>query len=84
MIYLHRIANSPITAARLATAAIAGVVCTVCAALMAYLPRSNTWGRLVSFWLVNFQSVSYTISLTTMSSNMGGYTHRASATAIVL
>lgn len=51
---------------------------------MAYLPRSKTWGRLVSFWLVNFQSVSYTISLTTLSSNMAGYTHRVSASALVL
>ncbi|KAK2598762.1 hypothetical protein N8I77_012150 [Diaporthe amygdali] len=69
---------------RLVTAAVAGVICTVCSALMAYLPRSNTWGRLVSFWLVNFQSVSYTISLTTISSNMGGYTHRAAANAVIL
>jgi len=51
---------------------------------MAYLPRSNTWGRLVSFWLVNAQSVGFTISLITVSSNMGGYTHRSMASAMVL
>ena len=51
---------------------------------MAYLPRSNTWGRLVSFWLVNAQSVGFTVSLVTVSSNMGGYTHRSMASAMVL
>lgn len=50
---------------------------------MAYLPRSNTWGRLVSFWLVNSQSVGFTVSLTTISSNMAGYTHRSLASALV-
>lgn len=50
---------------------------------MAYLPRSNTWGRLVSFWLVNAQSVGFTVSLTTISSNMAGYTHRSLASALV-
>ncbi|KAJ5058599.1 hypothetical protein J3E74DRAFT_275940 [Bipolaris maydis] len=50
---------------------------------MAYLPRSNTWGRLISFWLVNAQSVGFTVSLTTLSSNMAGYTHRSLASALV-
>lgn len=68
---------------RLLTATAANIVCTVSAALMAYLPRSNTWGRLVCFWLVNCQSVGFTISLVTISSNMGGYTHRSIASAMV-
>lgn len=51
---------------------------------MAYLPRSNTWGRLVCFWLVNAQSVGFTVSLVTISSNMAGYTHRSFASAMVL
>ena len=42
---------------RLLTASVANVLCVISAALLAYLPRSNTWGRLVSFWLVNTQSV---------------------------
>lgn len=67
---------------RLITATIANILCTVSAACMAYLPRSNTWGRLVSFWLVNAQSVGFTISLITISSNMGGYTHRTTASAL--
>ena len=69
---------------RLATATAANILCTVAAGCMAYLPRSNTWGRLISFWLVNTQSVGFTISLVTISSNMGGYTHRAMASGLVL
>lgn len=69
---------------RLLTSTTANILCTVAAALMAYLPRSNTWGRLVCFWLVNAQSVGFTVSLTTISSNMAGYTHRAFASAAIL
>lgn len=61
----------------------ANILCTIAAACMAYLPRSNTWGRLISFWLVNAQSVGFTVSLTTLSSNMAGYTHRSLASALV-
>ena len=69
---------------RLIVATVANVLCTTCAACMAYLPRSNTWGRLVCFWLVNSQSVGFTVSLITISSNMGGYSHRSMASALVL
>ncbi|TRX90605.1 hypothetical protein FHL15_008578 [Xylaria flabelliformis] len=68
---------------RLITATIANLLCTVSAATLGFLPRSNTWGRLVSFWLVNSQSVGFTVSLTTISSNMAGYTHRSFASALV-
>lgn len=70
--------------ARLLTAATVNVLCAVSAALMAYLPRSNQWGRLVCFWLVNSQSLSYTIGLTMISSNMAGYTHKSFASAMIL
>ncbi|CZR63621.1 related to DAL5-allantoate and ureidosuccinate permease [Phialocephala subalpina] len=68
---------------RLLTATAANIVCTVAAGCMAYLPRSNRWGRLVSFWLVNSQSVGFTVSLVTLNSNMAGYTHRSFASAMV-
>ncbi|GAD95238.1 conserved hypothetical protein [Paecilomyces variotii No. 5] len=68
---------------RLLTATVANTLCTVAAGCMAYLPRSNTWGRLVCFWLVNTQSVGFTVSLVTVSSNMAGYTHRSVASALV-
>ncbi|KAH7024794.1 major facilitator superfamily domain-containing protein [Microdochium trichocladiopsis] len=68
---------------RLLTASVANLLCVLCAAMMAFLPRSNTWGRLVSFWLVNAQSVGFTVSLTTISSNMAGYTKRSLASGLV-
>jgi hypothetical protein len=68
---------------RLLTATAANIVCTVAAGLMAFLPRHMTWGRLVCFWLVNSQSVGFTISLVTINSNMAGYTHRSLASALV-
>ncbi|KAF2643170.1 MFS general substrate transporter [Massarina eburnea CBS 473.64] len=68
---------------RLLTATAANILCTVAAACTAYLPRSNTWGRLVSFWLTNAQSVGFTVSLVTISSNMAGYTHRGMASAMI-
>lgn len=69
---------------RLATATLANVLCTICAATMAYLPQHNKWGRLVSFWMVNTQSVGFTISLVTITSNMAGYSHKAAASLLVL
>ncbi|KAJ5247246.1 hypothetical protein N7468_002229 [Penicillium chermesinum] len=68
---------------RLLTATAANILCTVAAACMAYLPREQKWQRLACFWLVNAQSVGFTISLVTISSNMAGYTHRAMANALV-
>jgi hypothetical protein len=68
---------------RLLTATATNVICTVAAACTAYLPRDNTRGRLVSFWLTNAQSVGFMITLVTISSNMAGYTHRAMASAMV-
>ena len=68
---------------RLAVATVANVLCTIAAACTAFLPRSNTWGRLVSFWLVNAQSVGFNVSLMTVSSNMGGYTHRSFSSAML-
>ncbi|KAL4792594.1 major facilitator superfamily domain-containing protein [Aspergillus venezuelensis] len=68
---------------RLLTATVANILCTVAAGCMAYLPRHLTWQRLACFWLVNTQSVGFTVSLVTISSNMAGYTHRAMANAMV-
>jgi hypothetical protein len=69
---------------RLATPTVANLLRAAASVSMAYLPRSNTWGRLASFWLVNAQSVGFTISLVTVSSNMGGYTHRNIANTMIL
>ncbi|KAJ7910095.1 major facilitator superfamily domain-containing protein [Mycena leptocephala] len=61
---------------RLIASTAANIICVVAAACMAYLPRHLVWQRLVSFWLVNCQSVGFAVSLVMVSSNMGGYTHR--------
>ncbi|GES63188.1 MFS transporter [Aspergillus terreus] len=47
------------------------------------LLTSTAANILSCFWLVNTQSVGFTISLVTISSNMAGYTHRAMANALV-
>ncbi|KAJ7669657.1 major facilitator superfamily domain-containing protein [Mycena rosella] len=68
---------------RLIASTAANIICVVAAACMAYLPRQHVWGRLVSFWLVNCQSVGFAVSLVMVSSNMGGYTHRTIASAVI-
>ncbi|KAK0185191.1 major facilitator superfamily domain-containing protein [Armillaria mellea] len=68
---------------RLMAATAANVICVVSAACMAYLPREHVWQRLVSFWLVNCQSVGFAVGLVMVSSNMGGYTHRTLASATI-
>jgi sugar phosphate permease len=68
---------------RLLVSSFVNLLCTASAACVAFLPRYNPWGRLVAFWLTNTQSVSFTIALTMVSSNMAGYSHRASASALV-
>ncbi|SJL13631.1 related to DAL5-allantoate and ureidosuccinate permease [Armillaria ostoyae] len=69
---------------RLMAATAANIICVVSAACMAYLPRGHVWQRLVSFWLVNCQSVGFSVGLVMVSSNMGGYTHRTLASATIL
>ncbi|KAG7451888.1 MFS general substrate transporter [Guyanagaster necrorhizus] len=68
---------------RLMAATAANIICVVSAACMAYLPREHVWQRLVSFWLVNCQSVGFSVGLVMVSSNMGGYTHRTLASAAI-
>ncbi|KAJ6555235.1 major facilitator superfamily domain-containing protein [Mycena sp. CBHHK59/15] len=68
---------------RLIASTSANIICVVSAACMAYLPRHKVWMRLVSFWLVNCQSVGFAVGLVMVSSNMGGYTHRTIASAVI-
>ncbi|KAJ7509482.1 major facilitator superfamily domain-containing protein [Mycena galericulata] len=68
---------------RLLVTTAANIICVVAAACMAYLPRHKVWMRLVSFWLVNCQSVGFAAGLVMVSSNMGGYTHRTIASAVI-
>ncbi|KAF9026835.1 MFS general substrate transporter [Hymenopellis radicata] len=68
---------------RLMAATLANTICVVSAACMAYLPSHLVWQRLVCFWLVNCQSVGFSVGLVMVSSNMGGYTHRTIASAVI-
>ncbi|KAL4937913.1 hypothetical protein BDV06DRAFT_215511 [Aspergillus oleicola] len=80
---IGRIITLNVPNSRILTATAANILCTVAARCMAYLPRHLTWQRLICFWLVNTQSVGFTVSLVTVSSNMAGYTHRAMANALI-
>lgn len=59
------------------------IICVLATALMAFLPTHMTWGRLIAFWLVNTQSVGFTIGLVMISTNMGGYTKRSVTSSMV-
>lgn len=43
--------------------------------LLAFLPHAKayTWPRLVGFWLVNTQSIGFTLGLVMVASNVGSY-----------
>ncbi|ESK94071.1 mfs transporter [Moniliophthora roreri MCA 2997] len=68
---------------RLITSTAANIICTVAAACTGYLALDKTWMRLVAFWFTNCQSVGFATSLVMVSSNMGGYTHKTIANAIL-
>jgi sugar phosphate permease len=68
---------------RLLVSTFFNILCLTSASCLAFLPRRYPWARLVAFWLTNSQSVSFTIALTMISSNMAGYTHRSTASAVV-
>lgn len=57
---------------------IGNLVCVLGTALMSFLPftPANNWPRLVGFWLVNVQSVGFTIGLVMVSTNIGSYSKR--------
>ncbi|GJN88350.1 hypothetical protein Rhopal_001315-T1 [Rhodotorula paludigena] len=59
------------------------IICVLGTALLSFLPTEMHWGRLVGFWLVNFQSVGFTLGLVMISSNIGGYTKRSITSAMV-
>jgi len=63
---------------RLLMMTIGNLVCVLGTALMSFLPftPANNWPRLVGFWLVNVQSVGFTIGLVMVSTNIGSYSKR--------
>ncbi|ORX33310.1 major facilitator superfamily domain-containing protein [Kockovaella imperatae] len=63
---------------RLLMMTVGNVICVFGTALMSFLPftKQYTWARLIGFWLVNCQSIGFTIGLVMISSNIGSYSKR--------
>jgi hypothetical protein len=63
---------------RLLMMTIGNIICVFGTALMSFLPFTHkyTWPRLIGFWLVNCQSIGFTIGLVMVSSNIGSYSKR--------
>lgn len=56
----------------------ANCVCIIGAGMLVGLPnnKQHKWGRLVGVWLCYFQGLSFSMSLTVVSSNVAGYTKK--------
>ncbi|KAF2098472.1 MFS general substrate transporter [Rhizodiscina lignyota] len=61
---------------RFITMIVASTICILGSGLLVGLPNSNKWGRMVALWLCNLQSLGFSMSLTIVSSNIGGYTKK--------
>ncbi|KAI1328667.1 allantoate permease [Xylariaceae sp. FL0255] len=61
----------------------ANSICIVGAALLLKLPQDNKWGRLVGLWLLFFQGLGFSMSLTMISSNISGTTKKQLTSAIL-
>ncbi|KAF1846060.1 MFS general substrate transporter [Cucurbitaria berberidis CBS 394.84] len=46
------------------------------------IPRHNHWALLVCYWLTGTYTVSYSMALSLITANIGGYTKRSTVTAI--
>ncbi|GAA5932995.1 uncharacterized protein JCM15063_002263 [Sporobolomyces koalae] len=68
---------------RMLMVTIGNIVCVIATALLSFLPTSNAWGRLISFWFVNVQSIGFTLGLVMISSNIGGYTKKSVVSGMV-
>lgn len=62
--------------ARSACMIVASLICIVGSGMLVGLSKSNKWGRLVALWLCYFQGLSFSMSLTVVSSNVAGYTKK--------
>ncbi|GIZ47362.1 hypothetical protein CKM354_001045500 [Cercospora kikuchii] len=61
---------------RCPTMIVANLICILGAGMLVGLPESNKWGRLVAIWLCYFQGLGFSMSLTMISSNIGGFTKK--------
>ncbi len=53
--------------------------------MMSFMPFTSqyTWPRLIGFWLVNNQSIGFTIGLVMISTNIGSYSKRVVTSSCV-
>ncbi|WVR07058.1 hypothetical protein IAU60_004097 [Kwoniella sp. DSM 27419] len=70
---------------RLLMMTVGNLVCVFGTALMSFLPFTHkyTWPRLIGFWLVNCQSIGFTIGLVMVSSNIGSYSKRVVTSSFI-
>lgn len=61
---------------RCPTMIVANLICILGSGLLVGLPATNKWGRLVAIWLCYFQGIGFSMSLTMISSNIGGFTKK--------
>ncbi|KAJ9103387.1 hypothetical protein QFC19_004486 [Naganishia cerealis] len=61
------------------------ILCVLGSSLMAFLPHAAkyTWPRLIGFWLVNLQSIGFTLGLVMVSSNIGSYSKRSVTSSMI-
>ncbi|KAK8846885.1 hypothetical protein IAR55_005975 [Kwoniella newhampshirensis] len=70
---------------RLLMMTIGNLICVLGTALMSFLPFTHkyTWPRLIGFWLINTQSIGFTMGLVMVSSNIGSYSKRIVASSFI-
>ncbi|TBU42628.1 MFS general substrate transporter [Dichomitus squalens] len=68
---------------RIITMTATNIASIIAAACLTYLPSSQQWNRLISFWFTGFEMAAFSLSLSMITSNVGGFTKKTVTTAIV-
>lgn len=70
---------------RIIMVTIGNLICVLGSGLMTFLPfnHANTWPRLIGFWLINAQSIGFTLGLVMIASNIGNYSRRSVTSSMV-
>ncbi|GHJ84788.1 hypothetical protein NliqN6_1190 [Naganishia liquefaciens] len=70
---------------RILMCTVGNVLCVLGSSLLAFLPHTSryVWPRLFGFWLVNTQSIGFTLGLVMVSSNVGSYSKRSVTSSMI-
>lgn len=70
---------------RIIMVTVGNLICVLGSGLMVFLPyeKAYTWPRLIGFWLINCQSIGFTLGLVMISSNIGSYSKRSVTSTMV-